>query len=425
MDAAAHESGTRGHRVPGEVGRSRAVLVAAVLGLALVLGCASDEPIETAAGAPFSPGSGTTDGSTEGSDPGGADGSNGSGSGTEGGSGGEDDPGGEEPEDDSPGDGDLGSGSTDDGFAWVPFGPADPSDPPPEQLFGALERRRCAGVEFSSDPPWPALAAVCRAAVEGDESQWALAESAADDPGGDTGCFADAARALLDVPWSSGKTLCPVQGQHRSVTWRGRSTLVPPTRPWATDPVTGGTMSRINGTSLGVDGTAVPHLRGAAGQIHAAKAQHDRYTRAIRTLDRYVVPRADGTVELTVERPQDAGVDPDLFQELRLSVAGASTGEWGGAAAEAGDRSLHVHWWGVEIVLDDVTTRRLVDAARKSPAALAAILAGLGVPPPVAADIGGALFALPGLLWAVCAYGDQDGLVVHRTWAGQVWVWHR
>ena len=188
-------------------------------------------------------------------------------------------------------------------------------------------------------------------------------------------------------------------------------------------------MSRINGTSLGIKGTEGLQLRGAAGQIHAAKAHHHRYMRAIGTLDRYVVQHEDGTFELTVERPQDAGVDPDLFQELTLSLAGASAsasaGEWHGAGPEAGDDHAHVHWWGVETVVDDVTTPHLVGAAQRSPAAIAAILVGLGVPPPIAADIGAALFTLPGLLWAVCAYGGQNGLVVYRTWAGQVWVWHR
>ena len=184
-------------------------------------------------------------------------------------------------------------------------------------------------------------------------------------------------------------------------------------------------MSRINGTSLGINGTQGLQLRGAAKQIHSAKAHHDRYLRAIRTLDRYVVQREDGAFELTIERPQDAGVDPDLFHELKLSVAGASRGEWHGAAPEEGNDHLHIHWWGVEIFVDDTTTPQLVEAAQKSPTAIAATLVDLGLTPPIAADIAGALFPLPGLLWAVCAYGGQKGLVLYRTWAGQVWVWHQ
>ncbi len=47
-------------------------------------------------------------------------------------------------------------------------------------------------------------------------------------------------------------------------------------------------MSRINGTSLGISGSTGHQLRGAAKQLHAAKAEHDRYMRGIRVLDRYV-----------------------------------------------------------------------------------------------------------------------------------------
>jgi hypothetical protein len=92
----------------------------------------------------------------------------------------------------------------DDGFAWVPWGPASPFDPPPVQWYGALERRDCANLRAAvSDVPgrdlWRALAAVCDATIGGDETQWTVAQEvartvpAANEPG----CLERAARALL------------------------------------------------------------------------------------------------------------------------------------------------------------------------------------------------------------------------------------
>ena len=186
-------------------------------------------------------------------------------------------------------------------------------------------------------------------------------------------------------------------------------------------------MTVINGNRIDSERTAGLHLRGVAREILEAKAQHERYSQAIRTLARHVTAAPDGGLELRVRRPRDAGVDPDLFEELQrsLAVGDGSPGHRTGLEAAAGADHLHVHWWGVETALDDATTHRLVDAAHKSPAAVAAVLVGLGLTMPVAAAIGGSLFGLAGRLGAVCAYGGHHGLIVHRTWAGKVWVWHR
>ena len=184
-------------------------------------------------------------------------------------------------------------------------------------------------------------------------------------------------------------------------------------------------MTVINGNRIDSHGNAGLHLRGVAREILEAKGQHERYTQAIRTLARHVTASPDGGFELAVRRPSDTGVDPDLFEELQLSLAAGNRSTGHRTLATAGADVLSVHWWGVQTVVDDTTTHRLVDAAHKSPAAVAAVLVGRGLPVPVAAAIGGSLVGLTGRLGAVCAYGGHHGLVVHRTWAGQVWVWHR
>jgi hypothetical protein len=62
----------------------------------------------------------------------------------------------------------------DEGFSWLPWGPADPGDPPPYQWFGTLQTGQCKG---SSGKPalWEALEAVCAAAIDGDVTRWATA----------------------------------------------------------------------------------------------------------------------------------------------------------------------------------------------------------------------------------------------------------
>lgn len=98
-----------------------------------------------------------------------------------------------------------GSASSDDGFAWLPFGPAAPSSPPPFQWYGELERGQCSG---TGSGVWAALIAVCRAAINGDQTQWAVAANT-DMSGGSGGpgdCLAQAGRTTV----------------HRALTWHQR-----------------------------------------------------------------------------------------------------------------------------------------------------------------------------------------------------------
>jgi hypothetical protein len=74
----------------------------------------------------------------------------------------------------------------DGGIAWVPFGPDDPEDPTPTwPLYRAFAEGRCSGVQEAVDEAvsnvgefeyGKAMVAVCRAAVEGSEGQWAIAQ---------------------------------------------------------------------------------------------------------------------------------------------------------------------------------------------------------------------------------------------------------
>ncbi len=74
-----------------------------------------------------------------------------------------------------------GSGSE---LGWVPFGPADPGDPPPGPIYQSLENRDCAGMatqatqQQDNQELWVGLAAVCAAAA-GDTGQWTVAQAAA------------------------------------------------------------------------------------------------------------------------------------------------------------------------------------------------------------------------------------------------------
>jgi hypothetical protein len=101
-----------------------------------------------------------------------------------------------------------GGGSPDGGFAWVPFGPDDPTDPTPDwPAYNALASHRCGNLEGQLDSGeisgnlWQALAAVCAAAVDGDGDQWDVAARAFA-AGGETGftipCLQGEATAMLE-----------------------------------------------------------------------------------------------------------------------------------------------------------------------------------------------------------------------------------
>ena len=94
----------------------------------------------------------------------------------------------------------------DDGFAWIPFGPADASSPDGSGWYALLEERNCQGVYAAGsslggqdgDPLVLALAAVCQAAVENQQSQWAVARQQSTRPRvRPTTCLEQAGEALL------------------------------------------------------------------------------------------------------------------------------------------------------------------------------------------------------------------------------------
>jgi hypothetical protein len=158
------------------------VAVALVVGLVAACGGSDPPTTSTSGGSNTSSGSGNPSGSNP-------SGSNPSGS----------NPSGSNPSGSTPSDGDL---------AWAPWGPADPGDPPPNQWYGNLERHDCNGLQSAvGDEPgrelWRALAAVCAAAVDGDQSQWAVAAATAKTLAANGGvssgsCLERAARALLE-----------------------------------------------------------------------------------------------------------------------------------------------------------------------------------------------------------------------------------
>src|SRR3954447_1423227 len=110
----------------------------------------------------------------------------------------------------------AGSPAADAGFDWSRYGPADPGDPPPYRWYGSLERHDCKGLSDSlqgddTQPLWTALSAVCLAVVDGDDSQWPVASTAAREfartgpSDGANGCMGKQARALLQraLDWHS------------------------------------------------------------------------------------------------------------------------------------------------------------------------------------------------------------------------------
>jgi hypothetical protein len=94
----------------------------------------------------------------------------------------------------------------DSGFSWVPFGPIDPRSPSDFKWYEQLEDRNCGGLSDAAEFQtglWAALAAVCRASIQGDESAWtvaqeqAAAQSADQDAPANLACLQRAAERLL------------------------------------------------------------------------------------------------------------------------------------------------------------------------------------------------------------------------------------
>lgn len=114
-------------------------------------------------------------------------------------------------------DGNSGDGSTTDAgtepLAWVPFGPADPTNPTPSwPVYRHLAQGDCSALESylagegsSVGQFGTALVAVCRAAVDGEQDQWAVARSLKDADPSTLGneCLAGVMKSLLDraVEW--------------------------------------------------------------------------------------------------------------------------------------------------------------------------------------------------------------------------------
>src|SRR5690349_21524124 len=64
---------------------------------------------------------------------------------------------------------------TDEGFAWVPFGPAESTGA--QAWYASLEQGNCAGVKNdANDTLVQALAAVCQAAISKQRSDWDVAQ---------------------------------------------------------------------------------------------------------------------------------------------------------------------------------------------------------------------------------------------------------
>jgi hypothetical protein len=88
-----------------------------------------------------------------------------------------------------------------DGFAWLPWGPADPADPPPIQWYGRFQTGECPDDGSADVPLWAAVGALCAVVVDGDVGRWADVRVVAGP--GTMPCLENAARALLEraVAW--------------------------------------------------------------------------------------------------------------------------------------------------------------------------------------------------------------------------------
>lgn len=122
-----------------------------------------------------------------------------------------------------------GSSGADDGFAWVPFGPANPGSPPPAAWYGVLERRSCPQeIASSNGPMWQAVYAVCAAALDGDRSQWAVVDRIGPvGPGDATSCLEKAAAEFLRAAYTWHRAHPDQQPKIRFATADSRRTACP------------------------------------------------------------------------------------------------------------------------------------------------------------------------------------------------------
>lgn len=149
-----------------------------------------------------------------------------------------------------------------------------------------------------------------------------------------------------------------------------------------------------------------------------------------------------GKFVLKAKDAREAGLDPELFEEFKLSLQLGNehsergivsahdmaevTGQTGSIGALARpDNAFELHWWGTRIYVNDATTHEFIAGAQKSGAAIAAVLVAFGVTAIVAAAVGAAVFLMAGALWMICAWGGHNGVQIDRTWSGWTTVWHQ
>jgi hypothetical protein len=82
------------------------------------------------------------------------------------------------------GGGSGGGGSSDEGFAWVPYGPKDPTAPIPGPwpAYNAFAQQDCSELQSQAEgfgDLGQAMVALCLAAVEGRQDQWEVAKALA------------------------------------------------------------------------------------------------------------------------------------------------------------------------------------------------------------------------------------------------------
>ena len=104
------------------------------------------------------------------------------------------------------------AGSPDTGLAWVPFGPDDPKFPTPGwDVYYYFLAHDCGSLQSSVQTPgdgfgnlYKAAVAVCRAAVDGEQSQWSVASEAFADRGdgvliGPASCVDDTIASMVST----------------------------------------------------------------------------------------------------------------------------------------------------------------------------------------------------------------------------------
>jgi hypothetical protein len=188
--------------------------------------------------------------------------------------------------------------------------------------------------------------------------------------------------------------------------------------------------------------TAEMTLEMAPKEVREAQARYDKVQKAIRQLEKHVRKDPNGKFELKVKNAKDAGVDPEIFDELKQSLElgnqyaqqgliqsneiAETTLEQGIGAQHASlTNHTHFYWWGVQIYMNDRTTHDLLAGIQASTAAITTILVAVGVTAVFAPVIAAALFLLAGLVYMIDSWGGHRGIVISSTWIGGVTLWHQ